>query len=125
MVRSKRNLVIVVVLLLMFCGCAGKSATQQVMDQTDDKTLILKATYVDAISAIIAVQEAYVPYQKVIEANHPEIGEKILGCFVKVRELRKKWQAFGGLDLEDREALQDNLREITIQMALALEERDE
>ena len=113
--------IILAFLSVMVSGCAtSKTATQQLMEQTDDIQTIALGTYADALTVYTQAQDTYLLYQTYLEENRPELNEKILEQFKQAREIRLKWKGLGAVG--DTTEFRDLLRNALLMIAQEIDE---
>lgn len=109
--------VIAAVVAVAGCSVMGKTATQQIHEQTNDPPTIALATYYDALGAYVDAQEIYMPYQETIEKNDPELGKKIKGYFQDAWKILKAWRPGAAASSDERDSLRASLRKISFEIA--------
>lgn len=109
---------------VLLSGCAHKSITQQILDQSDDPATIALATYADAQEAYIASQELYAPYQEVVQATHPDVDKKIIGLMTKANTILDSWQRVGNVTGSQKVLFRLYLRQVALDLAGAMDEHD-
>lgn len=102
---------------LLGCPLQQKTATQQIASQTTDPQMLALASYVDALEAYVAAQELYLPYQATIREAHPEVDAQVLKSFRAAREILNAWKLAGSVSTQDRNALREALRDISLAAA--------
>ena len=77
------------------CCATNKTATQQLMEQTDDIQMVALGTYADALTVYVEAQKTYLGYQSFLERTRPELNQKILEQFRLARQIRLTWKEAG------------------------------
>lgn len=106
--------------VFMFSGCADMqkaTATQQIMEQTNDPMMVSLAVYHDGLKLYVDAQELYKPYQEFIKETNPEIDTEIIGYFKKARKVLTDWKKFGVLPAGDETTFREALRDVSLTMA--------
>lgn len=97
----KLKFFIIPILLLCFglisCSAINKSATQQMMDQTQDPIKIAAAVYFDAMGIYAETARSYLRYKLILEKNSPEANEKAKDLLNQMKERLDYWNTLYGI----------------------------
>lgn len=110
---------------LICSGCSslgGKSATSQIIEQTNDPTIIAKAGYLDALRAYRSAQDSYILVMDTMEATRPEVAAEIQEGFQAAWNYLKAWKASGLISATDKTNFFDILSQLSLQIAMRLED---
>ena len=106
-------------------GCAvnqSQSAAQQLLQKTSDPTIVLKGTFADAQDLYIKAQDTYKPWQKALQKANPALDKEIIAYFGKANKILDDWELNSDVPTNDKKKFHEYLREISLQIALKLEE---
>ena len=113
--------------LFLISGLAGcgvnQSATQQLLKKTDDPAIILEGAFGDAQDLYVEAAKTYLPYQQALQRVNPDLDNEIISWFRKANTILDDWERNGDVPVGDKEQFSEYLRQISIQLALMLEEK--
>lgn len=112
----------ILLLLPLLMGCAGQSATQQMMSQTDDVVLIGKAALFDVEGIYKDTAETYLRYELILKEEYPDKNQKVKELLNEMKGFIDDWRLLEGMTQilainDGSEEFQDIRRQVIFQLA--------
>jgi hypothetical protein len=93
-----RSLIICAIITMLIAACTPQqTATQQILEQTNDPIAIGKALVLDAEVAFDNAWQAYRPNRDIIKARHPEQAQELDLAFKSASEELDRWHEYAAL----------------------------
>lgn len=119
-----------VALIMGPVGCATMqrptTAVEQIMQETHDPAIVAQAAYLDLLIMYNHSAQSYITYFNYMEANHPDVHEKIIKLFTEMNRILNDVKELSELGaMPDEADLQDfsAMRRKIVQIMLDIEAR--